>query len=203
MVQQQPPAAQQPASTPAPTQQQPSLFDFLNRTAPPAAAPAAPQVPLTAPPVAPPLPANMDPLLAFLLYNQQQMQQDNWALLESLTSCSSRVPYTPFPTWNGQSDTLPTFLEQLKTLQQDRCFRGADWTKVLPGFEDQSHWLRANILKNLPEQELHQFKNCPESERDGFAMFAALRERLEGNTLEHILRDAMSIATLEQRAGQS
>jgi hypothetical protein len=151
MAQQQPPTAQQPASTPVPTQQQPSLFDFLNRTAPPAVAPAAPQVPLTAPPVAPPLPANVDLLLAFLFYNQQQMQQDNWALLESLASLSSRVPSTPFPTWNGQSDTLPTFLEQLKTLQQDRCFHGADWTKALPdGFEDQSHWLRANILKNLP-----------------------------------------------------
>jgi hypothetical protein len=34
-------------------------------------------------------------------------------------------------------------------------------------------------------------------------MFAALRERLEGNTLEHVLRDVMSIAPLEQRAGQS
>jgi hypothetical protein len=116
----------------------------------------------------------MDLMLGFLLYNQQQMQQDNRTLLKTLASRSSRVPSTPFPTWNGQSDTLPTFLEQLKTLQQDRCFRGADWTKVLPGFKDQSNSLRANILKNLPEHELHQFKNRPEFERDGFAMFAAL-----------------------------
>jgi hypothetical protein len=94
----------------------------------------------------------MDPNLMamFLLLQQQQqaMQERTRQLAASISTRRITAPTISWPTWDGSNSGIPAFIEQLKTLQQDPFFKGADWTQKLPGFEDQSTWLRANILRH-------------------------------------------------------
>jgi hypothetical protein len=108
----------------------------------------------------------MDPnMMAMFLLLQQQQQAMQQAIQEQIrqlaASLSTRqitAPTISWQKWDGSTSGIPAFVEQLKTLQQDPFFRGADWTQKLPGFDDQSTWLRANILQHLQAAELSALK---------------------------------------------
>ena len=85
---------------------------------------------------------------------QLQMQEHTRQLAESLAKSKMSSPSVSWPKWDGSTAGIPAFLEQLKTLQRDKFFKGANWSKKIAGFDDQSTWLRSNILQNLPQQEL-------------------------------------------------
>lgn len=176
---------QQLAATMNPTPQEPPTAIPPPPPAPPTPPPAPPVPPAPQQPPTPPpqqFPPNMDTnmMAMFLLLQQQQqamqqaMQDQTRQLAASISNRRVTAPSISWPKWDGSTAGIPAFVEQLKTLQQDPYFRGADWTQKLPGFDDQSNWLRASILQNLPAAELHRFMNRPDFETDGFAMFAHL-----------------------------
>lgn len=144
----------------------------------------------------------------FLLLQQQQqamqqaIQEQTRQLAASLSTRRITAPTISWPQWDGSTSGIPAFVEQLKTLQQDPFFKGADWTQKLPGFDEQSNWLRANILQHLPAAELHRFMNRSDFESDGFAMFAHLMDRLQPNTVQHLMLDVIALGNLEHRPGE-
>jgi hypothetical protein len=81
--------------------------------------------------------------MLFLLQQQNQqmqlqMQQQTQQLAASIANKCITAPLVPWPKWDGTNATIPAFVEQLKTLMQDRFFLGVNWTHKAPGFDAQS-----------------------------------------------------------------
>lgn len=154
--------------------------------------------------------------LNFLQQNQQMMQQQQQAFINVLqqmnttrpAAATTPAPAAPltkptieFPTWDGKFATKQDFIFQITTMKKDRFFaRVTDWTQKLPGLEEQSNYLLASIIKNVPLTNRSIFSNDATVADDGFAMLHRLLENLQGTTVENQLLAITDLATLEFKA---
>jgi hypothetical protein len=147
----------------------------------------------------------------FLILQQQnqqlqlQMQQQTQQLAASIATKRITAPLVPWPKWDGTNATIPAFLEQLKTLMQDRFFAGVDWTQKAPGFDDDQSTMALVKYSSKPPQvkaELPRFMNRPDFEHDGFDMLAHLLARPQPGSAVHLLCDVFTIGKHEHLQGQ-
>lgn len=154
--------------------------------------------------------------LNFLQQNQQMMQQQQQAFINVLQQMNTTraaaapapalatpltKPTIEFPTWDGKFATKQDFIFQITTMKKDRFFAGVtDWTRKLPGLEEQSNYLLASIIKNVPLQNRSIFTNDTTVADDGFAMLHRLLDNLQGTTVENQLLAITDLATLEFKA---
>ena len=149
--------------------------------------------------------------LQFLQQQQQMMQQQSAAFLQTLAQFNTNQtaaapaaptkPTTEFPKWDGSMTTKEDFLMRLDTMKRDRYFAAVtDWTRLLPGLEEQANYLSANIIDKVPAKHRHIFVNNTALTNDGFAMLHRLITNLRGNTVENQLLAITELASLEYKA---
>eukprot|EP00956_Cyclotella_meneghiniana_P032302 scaffold88129_cov23-Cyclotella_meneghiniana.AAC.1 len=86
-------------------------------------------------------------------------------------------------------------------MKKDRFFANVtDWTRKLPGFDDQSQYLLNAIVEKVPLQHRAIFTNDASVADDGFAMLHRLVDKLQGNNIENQLLAISDLATLEFKA---
>eukprot|EP00956_Cyclotella_meneghiniana_P023356 scaffold45380_cov85-Cyclotella_meneghiniana.AAC.5 len=107
-------------------------------------------------------------------------------------------PNVEFPSWDGQASTRQDFIFRVNTMKKDRFFANVtDWTRKLPGFDDQSQYLLNAIVEKVPLQHRAIFTNDASVADDGFAMLHRLIDKLQGNNIENQLLAISDLATLE------
>eukprot|EP00956_Cyclotella_meneghiniana_P009375 scaffold12967_cov36-Cyclotella_meneghiniana.AAC.2 len=140
---------------------------------------------------------------AFLNIIQQMQNAPTPAAPATAPAAAITKPNVDFPSWDGQPSTKQDFLFRINTMKKDRFFSTVtvtDWTRKLPGFEDQSQYLLNAIVEKVPLQHRSIFTNDATVADDRFAMLHRLVDKLKGDHIENQLLAISDLATLEFKA---
>eukprot|EP00956_Cyclotella_meneghiniana_P045253 scaffold360768_cov93-Cyclotella_meneghiniana.AAC.1 len=138
---------------------------------------------------------------AFLNIIQQMQNAPTPVTPATAPAAAITKPNVEFPSWDGQTSTKQDFLFRINTMKKDRFFSTVtDWTRKLPGFEDQSQYLLNAIVEKVPLQHRSIFTSDATVADDGFAMLHRLVDKLKGDHIENQLLAISDLATLEFKA---